>query len=258
MSARLCKFVWYDVMTSDVQGATAFYTKVIGWDAKDAGMPDRSYTLLSVGPTMVGGIMPMPPESAAMGARPCWTGYIGVDDVDAYTQRVQAAGGAVHRPPQDIPGVGRFSVVADPQGAVFILFKGNGDQQPAPVAPGTHGRISWHELMANHGESAFAFYSSLFGWAKTTAMDMGPMGMYQMFATDGGIAAGGMMTKPPEVPMPFWQYYINVEAIDAAMARVTQNGGKVLMGPHEVPGGDWILQCTDPQGAVFAMVANKR
>jgi uncharacterized protein len=78
-----------------------------------------------------------------------------------------------------------------------------------------------------------------------------------MFAT-GGPAVGGMMTKPPEVPMPYWLYYFNVDAIDAAMARVIKQGGKVLMGPHEVPGGQWILQCQDPQGAMFALVAPKR
>jgi uncharacterized protein len=251
------QFVWYDAMTSDMQAAESFYTKVIGWAAKDAGMPDRGYTILSIGDAMVGGLMPITPQAAAMGAKPCWTGYVGVSDVDAYAQRVKAEGGAVHRPPEDIPGVGRFAVVADPQGAVFILFKGNGQSDQTPAAPGTPGTIGWHELYANDGASAFAFYAKLFGWTKTEAMDMGAMGMYQMFAT-GGPAVGGIMTKPPEVPMPCWLYYFNVDAIDAAMARVTKQGGKVLMGPHEVPGGSWVLQCHDPQGAMFALVAPKR
>ncbi len=257
MSANPSKFVWYDVMTSDTQAAESFYTQVIGWSAKDAGMPDGGYTIFSAGPTMIGGLMPITPEAAAMGARPCWSGYIGVDDVDAYAERVKAAGGAVHRPPTDIPGVGRFAVVADPHGAVFILFKGNGEPDQTPPAPGTPGTVGWHELHAGDGASAFAFYSGLFGWTKDQAMDMGPMGVYQLFAT-GGEAVGGMMTKMPEMPVPCWLYYFNVEAIDAAMGRVTKHGGKVLMGPHEVPGGQWILQCLDPQGAMFAMVAPKR
>ena len=257
MSANPSKFVWYDVMTSDTQAAESFYTQVIGWSAKDAGMPDGGYTIFSAGPTMIGGLMPITPEAAAMGARPCWSGYIGVDDVDAYAERVKAAGGAVHHPPTDIPGVGRFAVVADPHGAVFILFKGNGEPDQTPPAPGTPGTVGWHELHAGDGASAFAFYSGLFGWTKDQAMDMGPMGVYQLFAT-GGEAVGGMMTKMPEMPVPCWLYYFNVEAIDAAMGRVTKHGGKVLMGPHEVPGGQWILQCLDPQGAMFAMVAPKR
>jgi uncharacterized protein len=250
-------FVWYDVMTNDMKATESFYTKVVGWTAKDFGMPAGGYTLFSAGSSMVGGLMPISAEAAAMGVKPCWSGYIGVPDVDAYTQRVKAEGGAVHRQPEDIPGVGRFAVVADPQGAVFILFKGNGEPDQAPAAPGAPGTIGWHELYAKDGASAFAFYAKLFGWSKTEAMDMGPMGLYQMFAT-GGQTVGGMMTKPPDVPMPYWLYYFNVDAIDAAQTRVVQNGGKVLMGPHEVPGGQWILQCTDPQGAMFALVAPKR
>jgi predicted enzyme related to lactoylglutathione lyase len=70
---------------------------VIGWDAKDSGMADRSYKLFSAGPMMVGGLMPIPEEARAMGARPAWNGYVLVDDVDVYAGRVKAAGGAIHR-----------------------------------------------------------------------------------------------------------------------------------------------------------------
>ena len=250
-------FVWYELMTSDPRAAEAYYRNVIGWTMQDAGTPNP-YTLLSAGPTMVGGLMAIPDEARAMGARPAWVGYIGVDDVDADAARVKAAGGAIHRPPADIPGIGRFAVASDPHGAAFILFRGNLDQAPAPAPPGTPGHIGWHELHAGDGVSAFAFYSGLFGWAKTEAMDMGAMGTYQMFATGGDTAVGGMMTKMPDSPMPFWLYYVNVDAIDAAAKRATDGGGKIINGPMEVPGGQWIVQCTDPQGAMFAMVAPKR
>jgi predicted enzyme related to lactoylglutathione lyase len=205
---------------------------------------------------MVGGLMPIPADAKAMGARPGWMGYVGVSDVDGYAARVKAAGGAIHRPPADIPGVGRFSVVADPQGAAFILFKGMGGEEPAAVAHGTPGHIGWHELHTTDREAGFAFYASLFGWTKTEAMDMGPAGTYQMFAT-GGETVGGMMNRTPEMPATCWLYYFNVDKIDAAVARVTQAGGKVLNGPLEVPGGVWIAQCLDPQGAMFAMVGPK-
>jgi uncharacterized protein len=250
-------FVWYELMTSDAAAAQAFYTQVVGWSAKDAGMPGMAYTLCSAGTAMVSGMMAITPEMRAMGVKPGWSGYVGVNDVDGYARRVKAEGGAVHQPPEDIPGVGRFAVVADPQGAVFVLFKGNGESDQTPATPGAPGTIGWHELYANDGTSAFSFYAKLFGWTQTRAMDMGPMGVYQIFATSGA-DVGGMMTKPPEMPMPCWLYYFRVDAIDAAMTRVTQNGGKVLMGPHEVPGDDWILQCLDPQGAMFALVAPKR
>ena len=159
-----------------------------------------------------------------MGAWPAWNGYVLVDDADVYSERVKAASGAIHRAPEDIPGVGRFSVAADPHGAVFILFEGASDDGARPAAPGTPGHVGWHELHAGDLESAFAFYSGLFGWTKGEAISMGPMGVYQTFATGG--ASGGMMTKTPETPAPFWLYYFNVDAVEAAMARVKDAGGQ--------------------------------
>jgi hypothetical protein len=220
-------------------------------------MPDRSYTILSAKETPIGGLMPVQPEAAAAGARPIWQGYVAVNDVDAFAKRVTQAGGTVHRGPEDIPGVGRFAAVADPHGASFLLFKGSTDAQPLPPAPGTPGHIGWHELHAGNGEKAFAFYSGLFGWTKTEAMDMGPMGIYQMFATDSD-PVGGMMTKTDEIPAPIWLYYFNVDDIEAATARVRDKGGKVLNGPLQVPGESWIVQCSDPQGAMFALVGPHR
>lgn len=251
------KFVWYELMTSDTAAATRFYQSVVGWDAKDAGMPGGDYTILSAGGVGIGGLMALPAEASAMGVPPCWTGYVGVDDVDAYVARVTGAGGKLLREPEDIPGVGRFAVVADPYGAGFILFKGTSAEVPPAPAPKTPGHMGWNELQAGDGAGAFAFYSGLFDWTKAEAMDMGPQGVYQLFAT-GGEPVGGMMTKMPEVPQPFWLYYINVAALDVATAKVTEGGGKVLVGPMEVPGGSWIVNCIDPQGAVFALVAPKR
>ena len=253
-------FVWYELMTTNPAAATAFYTQVVGWKAADSGMPGMDYTLLSAGPHQVGGLMALPEEAAAGGGQPAWMGYVSVPDVDAKATELEKAGGKVHRPAADIPGVGRFAVVADPHGATFCLFKDNGMGDYKPPAPDTPGTVGWHELMAGNLHAAWAFYSSLFGWAKTEAMDMGPMGTYQMFSTgaDGAPTMGGMMTKPAEVPKASWLYYWNVDAIDAAADRVKSGGGQVMNGPMEVPGGQWIVQCCDPQGAMFAMVAPKR
>jgi hypothetical protein len=257
MPAIRGEFVWYDVMTTDVEAAKTFYRKVMGWQAKDSGLADRSYTILSMGDVSVGGLMALPDDARARGVPPCWTGYVGVDDVDAFTSRVRAAGGTIAHPPQDIPSVGRFSVVADPQGAVFILFQGAGKPPDAPDTSSAAGHVGWHELHAADGAKAFDFYADLFGWTKADAMDMGAMGIYQLFAT-GGAPVGGMMTKTPEMPQPCWLYYFNVEGIDAAIARVKEGGGTLVNGPLEVPGGSFIAQCLDPQRAMFAMVAPKR
>lgn len=247
------KFVWYELMTSDKAAAEAFYRKVVGWTITDSGMPGFDYAIVNAGERPVGGVMTLPKEASDAGGRPGWMGYIGVDDVDAKADAVAKAGGKIHRAPADIPGVGRFAVVADPQGAILTLFKGQGEEQP-DVAPGAPGHVGWHELLATDHKAAFAFYSREFGWAKDEGIDMGPMGTYQLFSY-GGLAVGGMMDRPPAVPMSFWNFYFNVDEIDSAIDRVKANGGQVINGPMEVPGGAWIIQGVDPQGAMFSLVA---
>ncbi len=246
------KFIWYDLMTSDAAAATTFYGAVIGWSGRDSGLTDRQYTVLSAGEAGVGGVM----EWGEAGRQPGWIGYVGVDDVDATAQRVADAGGAVHHPPEDIPGVGRFAVVADPQGAAFMLFKGAGQAMPSAVAS-TPGHVGWHELHATDQAAALPFYADLFGWTKSDVMDMGEMGVYQMFAADG-VTIGGMMTRTAADPVPYWLFYVNVNGIDAAVSRLQAHGGRLLNGPHQVPGGSWIIHALDPQGALFALVSNTR
>jgi len=254
MSPLHGQFVWYELMTTDPDAATAFYRAVIGWDAKDAGMgADHPYTILHAGDYPVGGLMPQPPMVREAGAPPSWSGYVLADDVDGFAARVAQAGGAVHYGPEDIPGVGRFAVVGDPQGAVFQLFKGNQEAPPPRPAPGTPGTIGWHELSAADQPSAFAFYADLFGWTKGEAMDMGAMGVYQIFNI-GGTMAGGMMTRHDPTVRPHWSYYICVDNTEAAIARAKAAGGTLLNGPMQVPGGSWIAHLRDPQGGVFAIV----
>ena len=249
-------FVRYVLMTTDAAAAETFYKSVIGWSAQDAGYPDFGYTLLSAGGTQVAGLMTLPKEACDAGAKPGWMGYVAVDDVDDYAARFTTAGGMVHRPPADIPGVGRFAIVADPQSAVIVLFKGTGTSPPAPA--NTPGHAGWRELYAADGAAAFAFYSGMFGWTKAHAVDLGPMGTYQLFATAaGGEPIGGIMTKPPNIPAPFWTYYFQVDGIEAAAARTKAAGGTIINGPMEVPGGSWVVQVLDPQGAMFALVGPK-
>ena len=255
MPAPRGTFIWYDVMTNDTKAATAFYIDVIGWDAQGHAMPDnRTYTVFSEGSAMVAGLMAIPDELRANGARPCWSGYVATDDVDADAARIVAGGGAIKRTPADIPNVGRFAVAADPGGAVFRLFRPNTQEEPKPIAPMTPGHVGWHELSAGNLDREFAFYSQLFGWTKDRAIDMGAMGTYQTFAT-GGPPCGGMMNACAQVPAPAWNYYIAVESVRKAADRAQARGAQVLHGPAEVPGGAWIVQARDPQGAPFAMVS---
>jgi hypothetical protein len=253
MSPSHGKFVWCELMTTDTEAASAFYQKAIGWTAKDSGMPGMAYTILSAGDVGVGGMMEMPQQVRDAGGTPVWIGYVFVDDVDAALQEITGAGGAVMRAAADIPQVGRIAVASDPQGAVFALIHGTSSMERPPEAGATPGRVGWHELHAADGQAAFAFYEKLFGWTKAGEHDMGPMGVYRLFAT-GGAPVGGMFTAQQTGPRPFWQYYFNVADINAAIGRVKDAGGKVLNGPMQVPGESWIAQCMDPQGAVFAVL----
>jgi predicted enzyme related to lactoylglutathione lyase len=252
MSPSHGKFVWCELMTTDTGAAQAFYGKVVGWTAQDSGVPGMAYTVLSAGKVGVGGIMDVPPPVRAAGGPPAWVGYVFVDDVDASLAEITAAGGGVLRAASDIPQVGRIAVASDPQGAVFALIHGTSSMEPPPEAGATPGRVGWHELHAADAQAAFAFYAKQFGWTRSGEHDMGPMGIYLIFAT-GGSQAGGMFTAKGEAPGPFWLYYFNVEEINAAVGRVKEAGGKVLNGPMQVPGGSWIAQCMDPQGAMFAL-----
>jgi uncharacterized protein len=249
------KFIWYDVMTNDTKAASDFYKDVVGWSAVEFPMADGSnYTVFSQGPIMVGGLMKIPPEARDMGAKPCWSGYIGVDDVDADAKRIADAGGKIMRPPTDIPNIGRFAVAADPGSAMFFIFKPGSSETPAEHPMIAPGFVGWHELYADNLDREWDFYSKLFGWQKERSMDMGEMGVYQTFAING-VEAGGMMRRPPQVPVPFWNYYLGVDNLTAATERAKKRGATVVNGPMEVPGGPWIIQALDPQGAFFSLIS---
>jgi len=251
------KFVWYDLMTSDGAAAANFYSDVVGWKTEKAPMPGMDYTMFKAGADHVGGVFSLSKEAIAAGAAAGWVGYIGVANVDKSATDVKAAGGTIHRGPDDIPGVGRFAMAADPQGAAFALFSSAQAGEVSPADTMKPGHVGWHELYAGDGATIFDFYGKLFGWVKADAMDMGPAGKYQMFGPAPGAAIGAMMTKPAQVPAPVWGFYINVPSIEAAVPKVKAGGGEVVQGPMQVPGGQWIIQCVDPQGVHFALVGAK-
>lgn len=257
MSQTSCPFVWHDLITTDVDSARAFYARVLGW--KMQSFPGtKDYTVVSAGSVGVGGITPIPVQAQARGAPPCWQGYVAVPDVDACVRRIEAHGGRLIDPAQDIPGVGRYALVADLHGAVFIVFRPNSDETRAPGADRLQGTVGWNELHADRAQDAMRWYGDVFGWTQAREIDMGPMGMYRLFQTGGDEPAGGMMDRMPGLPTPFWTYYFNVDALDAAMERVADAGGRVLHGPEEVPGPMFIANCQDPQGAWFSLVAHRR
>jgi predicted enzyme related to lactoylglutathione lyase len=250
------RFVWYELVTTDVPAAMAFYTKIMGWGAWDVSMPGKAFILFSDGKASVGGLTQLSDDARETGTAPTWIGYVGVDDVDATADRITRLGGTVHVPPTDVSDISRFSIFADPQTTRLALFKWLKPGQGQPAEPDARGHVGWHELIAADWEKALAFYGELFGWQREDA-DIGDTDEYQLFSA-GGQTIGGMVTKPPTIPDPFWLYYFNVGDIDAAAQRVKAGGGQILDGPTEVPGGSWIVRCMDPQGALFALKGTRR
>jgi predicted enzyme related to lactoylglutathione lyase len=253
------RFIWYELLTPDVGAAKRFYGDLVGWTAQDMPNPGggEAYTVLQASGNGVAGMMNLGEPMRAEGVPPSWTGYVCVDDCDAAAEKVKRLSGAVRRPPLDIPGIGRFAVVADPAGAVFAIMKPTPpDGGRPPPDPGALGQAGWHELYAADPATGFGFYADMFGWTKGDAMPMGEMGDYQLFSNQDG-QIGGMMRKPPQVPAAAWLYYFRVPDIDAAAGKVRSGGGQVLSGPMEVPNGEWIVQGADPQGVMFAVVAKK-
>lgn len=250
------RFVWYELMTTDMEAAKAFYAEVVGWGTHDASIPGMAYTLFTTGGASVSGLMGLSEDARKRGAKPSWIGYVGADDVDDTADRIKNLGGTVHVSPKDIPEVSRFSVVADPQMALLGLLKWLKPGLGQPAELGTPGRVSWSELLAADCEKALVFYGELFGWQRADAVDIGAMGTYQLFSARGQ-TIGGMLTKSPRVPAPFWLYYFNIGDIDAAAKRVKAASGQILNGPMEGPGGYWIVQCMDPQGAMFALMGTR-
>ena len=253
------RFVWYDLMTTDPDAAQSFYTKLIGWGTQAWDGGPMPYTMWTNNDTPLGGVMTLPDEAKQAGAPPHWLAYIHRSDVDATVAKAEENQGKVLAPAQDIPKVGRFAVLADPQGAAFAVYT-PAEETPGNPGPPAIGEYSWHELNTTDHENAWGFYETLFGWKKGDAMDMGEMGTYQMYSAAGGdIPLGGMFNKPKEMPgPPFWLYYVRVDDVHKSVEKVKELGGQVLNGPMEVPGGDHVAQCMDPQGAAFALHSTKK
>ena len=250
-SAVRGRFNWHELATTDPEAAKRFYTAVIGWETQEWPGSSHPYTMWTVQGTAVGGLMPLPDDAASKGAPPHWLSYVECQDVDETHADALRLGARTYVPPTDIPDVGRFAVLADPQGAAFAVFTPL--LSSSSMTTPSISTFSWHELMTTNESDAFQFYSALFGWQKTSAMDMGEMGTYQMFGLSEE-PMGGMYTIPPGMGAPpMWLPYVHVDNADAAAERVTQNGGTIKNGPMEVPGGDRIAVCADPQGAVFAV-----
>jgi uncharacterized protein len=255
VSPLLGRPVWYELMTTDMPAAEKFYKTVVGWTAAPFEGSPAPYTVFKrSGQVQVAGLMKTP---EGMNMPPFWAMYIAAPKLEDAIAHIKRLGGSELGPIVEVPTVGRLQMMKDPQGAAFYIIQPASTEERPETEPEI-GAASWHELMTTDAPAAMKFYNEIFGWQPSEAMDMGALGKYQMFNRAHGMI-GGMMNKPPEmanVP-PNWTIYFRVPDINAAVERIKANGGKILNGPMEVPGGDWVVNAMDPQGAAFALHAKK-
>jgi hypothetical protein len=255
-STLLGRPLWYELITTDTKAAEAFYQRVVGWTAAPFAGASHAYTVFNrSGAAGVAGVMTRP---EGVHAPPFWAMYVGVPKLEEAAAHIRRLGGSDCSPLIDVPTVGRMQMMKDPQGAAFYIYEPASADLP-PEGPPEIGDASWRELMTTDAPAAMGFYHELFGWEPGEALDMGPLGTYQMFNRPHGMI-GGMMNTPPEMAQvpPNWQIYFRVPDITAGAEAVKTNGGRILNGPMEVPGGDWVLTAADPQGAAFGLHARKK
>ena len=253
--------IWFELSATDQNAAQAFYEAVAGWHVAPSPMPEHGgYRIAEADGTPVAGIrqsMPATPDF------PGWAVYLATRDVDALAARVTDLGGHVRFGPVDIPHVGRFALVSDPQGVVFAVMRpANPGESRAfgPVPLGTErtlGHGVWVELATPDPEAALAFYGALFGWEKLGAMPMGGMGEYA-FIGRGDLRPGAVMSSATTGAPARWNWYIHVADIDAALATVRETGGTVLQGPDPIPGGSHAANIADPAGNRLGVVGPRQ
>ena len=250
-------FIWYELLTRDAKAAKAFYDTVVGWNIDAEAPPGgMDYRMINASDGQVGGVMQLDANMIAGGARPVWLGYFGVDDVDATVAAMTADGAQVQMPAFDIPNVGRLAMLADPQGVPFYVMRGASPESSTSYQRHGVGHVSWNELMTTDDAAALAFYEKHLNITKVGSMPMGAMGEYSFIANgdSAGEAVGAMMRAQPGTPAG-WGFYFRVPEISNAMARVTAAGGTIYQEPMQVPGGEWVLNAADPEGAAFGLVA---
>ncbi len=214
-------FVQHTLYARDPARASAFYRDLHGWTVDEDGRCTRDGREIA---TIA--LSKAPPHVPSY-----WLPFLGVDNLDATTERVRTLGGQVRR-----HTAGREAVIVDPRGAgVGLRCRG----EPAGV-------FAWDILLTDEPETATSFYAALGGFAVDT-VDLGPAGIYRVLH-DGRDHVAGVMKHPANLH-PHWQSYLAVEDVDGITERALELGATPYFAPSDQPGfGRWSA-IDDPVGA---------
>lgn len=222
----MSEFCRFELRTTNVAAARAFYAAVLGEDGAD--------------------IVPLPAEAAARGACPHWLGHIGVADVERAVAALVERGATRLGPTRATADGGSVAIVRDPGNAVVALTT-------PPTRP-ARGKVLWHGLNTSDLARALTSCCEVFGWQLTERLDLGRLGVHHQFAWQPGGASVGSISDITGRPgiHPHWLFHFGVAALEPALAAVRAAGGLVLE-PVVLPSGVRIAVCDDPQGAAFAL-----
>jgi predicted enzyme related to lactoylglutathione lyase len=246
-------FSWPELATTDQQAGVAFYRALFGWELNDQPMgPDETYSILQMRGKPVGAGYTMRPDERKMGVPSHWNSYVTVVNVDESAKKAESLGGKVLAPPFDVMDAGRMAVIQDPTGAVFQIWTAK--RSIGAQILNEPGALCWTELTTSDTKAAEAFYTGLFGWSPKHSSPGAHM-EYTEFSV-AGVPSIGMMAKPKDMPAhipSYWMPYFQVAGCDASTAKAKELGGKVMVGPQDIPGTGRFTIVSDPQGAIFAV-----
>jgi hypothetical protein len=233
-------FVWRENVSTDPQRAQDFYTQLFGWEIEHFKAGEFEYPMISANGQTHGGFPSVPEGTPAH-----WVGSVQVESADDSIEKAKTAGAQVLAGPMDIPEIGRYAVLRDPQGAVVVVF------QPDGEGPSSDGVFVWDELGTQDVEGSERFYRDVFGW---TTSDMGEeYGGYKLFKL-GEKGVGGLMKMPdPSVPS-MWVPYLATEDVDATVAKAQELGGSTVVEAMDITSVGRIAVLADPVGAAFGII----
>jgi predicted enzyme related to lactoylglutathione lyase len=237
------RFVWHDLVTSDLGAAEHFYGELVGWTFRDAAHDTaQPYRLIAKNGHDVGGLMLRPGPHIP----PHFMGYVSVLDVDGTIGLVRQHGGALLAGVMELD-TGRLAVMQDPYCAVFALWKARTGDPPEVIAPAL-GSLCWDQLNTSDADGAAAFYAKVFGWSRVPFTEKEGLSIWMR----GSRQAASLM-QAPQGTFAHWLTYVVIEALEAGCERVRRLGGQVLGPPVEVPGVGNFAVVVDNLGAMFAL-----